>query len=214
MRRPSSLDPLLSRSVQEILSAILLEREEPWYLSDLAQRLGRTPSTLQRPLESLVRAGIIQRRMDGNRVYFARDAECPILPELQGLLAKTTGLADIVRDALRRFSRNIRAAFIFGSIAKGSERSSSDVDLFVIGDINLDELSPMLNGAETKLRRPINTTVLLPREFRAKLERHNHFLQSVRAGDKIFLVGTEHELEELGKPRTRRPARHKQIGTG
>ena len=71
MRTHSAIDSLLSRSVQEILTALLLERERPWYFRDLAKRLGRTPSTLQRPLESLVRAGIIKRWVDGNRTYFA-----------------------------------------------------------------------------------------------------------------------------------------------
>ena len=79
MRTRSLLDPLLSRSVQEILVALLVEREKPWYFRDLAKRLNRTPSTLQRPLGSLVQAGIIRKWTEGSRVYFAAEPECPII---------------------------------------------------------------------------------------------------------------------------------------
>ena len=117
MRKYSALDSLISRSTQEILTVILVERERPWYLSDLAKRLHRTPSTLTRPLAALHQAGIIRRWVDGNRIYFARDPDCPFLPDLQQLIIKTIGLADVLIRALRPFSKNIRIAFIYGSVA-------------------------------------------------------------------------------------------------
>jgi predicted nucleotidyltransferase len=213
MRTSSILDPLLSRSVQEILTAILLEREKPWYLRDLAKRLDRTPSTLQRPLDSLVKAGILRRSADGNRVYFAANLDCPVLPELRGLLTKTVGLVDILRDTLRPVSKLIRVALVFGSVAKGRERSESDVDLLIIGSVSLADLSPALGKAESRLGRPVNAIVFSPREFSSKLAAKNHFLRSVLAGERIFVAGTEHELEKLSRARPRRAARHEQVGT-
>jgi predicted nucleotidyltransferase len=210
MRTSNSLDPLLSRSVQEILTALLLEREKPWYLRDLAKRLNRTPSTLQRPLDSLVRAGILKKWTEGNRAYFAAEPGCPILPELRGLLEKTVGLLDVLGDALRRHAKFIQVAFVYGSVASGKERSESDVDLLIIGRTTLSDLSPTLSRAEDRLRRPVNATVYLPSEFAEKLARRNHFLRSVLAKEKIFVVGTAHELEELAKPKPRRTARHEQ----
>jgi predicted nucleotidyltransferase len=209
MRNTSSLDPLLSRPIQGILSAILLEREEPWYLSDLAGRLGRTPSTLQRPLDSLVTAGIIRRFTEGNRVYFARDAACPYLPELTSLLAKTVGLTDVLRRALRKYEKRVRVAFVYGSVARGEETSKSDVDLFVVGRVTLADLTPLLSRAEEELRRPVNATILSDSELVEKLRQKNHFLRSVLAKKKIFVLGTEHELERLTKPGPHRVARHK-----
>ncbi|MEX2138324.1 MAG: nucleotidyltransferase domain-containing protein [Pirellulales bacterium] len=208
MRKTSSLDPLLSRSVQELLSALILERSEPWYLSDLAHRLRRSPSTLQRPLDSLVKAGILRRWSDGNRVYFARDVDCPFLPELRGLLEKTTGLADVLRRALRSFGKRISLAFVYGSIAKGRERSTSDVDLIVVGDITLADLSSALARSERRLRRPVNATVYSVGEFREKIAKRNHFLRSVLESDRIFLAGTPDDLEELVGRRPSRNARH------
>jgi predicted nucleotidyltransferase len=213
MRTQSALDPLFSRTTQQILAAILLERNEPWYFSDLAKRLRRTPSTLQRPLDSLVRAGIVRRWAEGNRVYFGREPDCPFLPELQGILVKTVGLVEILREELRPTADKIRIAFVYGSVAKGQERAESDVDIMVIGAATLSDLSPSLHKAEKRLGRPVNATVFPPREFSAKIERKNHFLRSVLAAEKIFVLGSEHELEELKESGKSRPARHKQSGT-
>jgi predicted nucleotidyltransferase len=210
MRTGSSLDPLLSRSVQEILTALLLEREKPWYFRDLAKRLSRTPSTLQRPLESLVHAGILKKWTEGNRVYFAAEPECPLLPELRSLLEKTVGLVDVLRDILRQHAKSIQIAFVYGSVARGKERSESDVDLLVIGQTTLSDLSPALSKAEARLRRPVNVTVYSPSEFAEKVARKNHFLRSVLAKEKIFVVGTAHDLEELAKSKPRRAAHHEQ----
>lgn len=212
MRKASLLDPLLSKPVQGILSAVLLDRDEPWYLSDLAKRLGRTPSTLQRPLDSLVSAGILRRFADGNRVYYAEDAACPILPELKGLLTKTVGLADILRQALAKYGKRIEVAFIYGSMARGEETSKSDVDLLIIGDTTLKDLTPSLSRAEKELGRPVNATIFSGSEFSQKLRQKNHFLRSILATEKIFVLGTEHELEELAKPGTRRAAHDQQGG--
>jgi uncharacterized protein len=212
MRTNGALDAILSKPVQEILAAILLEREEPWYLRDLAKRLNRTPSTLQRPLEALVRAGVIKKWTDGNRAYFAADIQCPFLSDLRGLLAKTVGLVDVVREALRLHAKLIQLAFVYGSVARGDQRSESDVDLLVIGNVTLSDLSPALSRVEDRLYRPVNATVFSLREYRAKLESNNHFLQSVLAREKMFVIGARDELEKLTEPRPHRTAHHKQGG--
>lgn len=213
MRKSPAIDALLSKPVQGILAAILLERDDPWYMSDLAKRLGRTPSTIQRPLEALVNAGILKRSTAGNLVYFARDHDCPFLPELQSLLAKTVGLADILQELLRNAAKRLCVAFVYGSVARSQETSQSDVDLFIVGEATLAELTPTLLKAEKRLGRPVNATILSPAEFREKLARKNHFLRSVLAKEKIFVLGTEHVLEELSEQGTGRTARHKQSGT-
>ena len=211
MRTIGPLDPILSKSVQEILVALLLEREAAWYLRDLAKRLNRTPSTLQRPLEVLVRAGIIKKWTDGNRAYFAADTQCPFLSDLCGLLEKTVGLVDVLRKILQPHAKCISIAFVYGSVARGRQRSESDIDLLVIGNVTLSDVSPDLTRAEERLRRPVNATVYSPREFRAKLLSKNHFLRSVLTKEKIFVKGTPDDLERLTELRPHRTARHEQV---
>jgi predicted nucleotidyltransferase len=212
MRNSPALDSLLSRTTQAILVSLLLERDRPWYLSDLARRLRRTPSTLQRPLESLVDAGILTRSVDGNRVYYAPNAACPFLPELRGLLRKTIGLADVLRDGLAPFAKRLRAAFVYGSVARGEEIPGSDVDLFLLGDVTLADLTPTLRKLEERLGRPVNATIQSPDDFSTKLAGGNHFLRSILANEKMFVLGTNDDLERLSTKRPRRPSRRQQGG--
>src|SRR5207245_9892775 len=144
MRRKSRIDALFPAIKKTILASMLMRPERWWYLSDLAHQLSVPPSSLQRALAALVGAGILRRRRDGNRVYFQPDPDCPFLPELRGLMTKTAGLLDVLREALAPFASSIRWAFVYGSIARSAERSSSDVDLMVIGQVGLAEIAPAI----------------------------------------------------------------------
>src|SRR5436190_13240528 len=156
MRKSSALDALLPQTRQRILAATVLNPDRWWYLSDLAHHLLVRPSSLQRELTALVDAGILRRRRDGNRVYYQPDPACPFLRELQGLLIKTAGLADVLKEALQPFSDLIDFAFIYGSVARNQEVSESDIDLMIIGPVRLVELSSALREAERRIQRVIN----------------------------------------------------------
>lgn len=203
MRKVSPLDTLLPRTIQGILAATLLAPQKGWYLSDLARHLRRTPSSLQGPLAALVDAGILQRKKEGNRVYFEVDPQCPFLSELQGIIAKTVGLVDVLRDALQPFSTRIIAAFVYGSVARSRERSSSDVDLMVIGTVGLSDIAPTLKQAEERLGRPVNATVYAIGEFAKKLATGHYFVRSVLDKEKLFVLGSEHDLEKAASRRPR-----------
>ena len=183
------LDALFPRIRQDILAALLLRPEQRWYLSDLAKHLKVTPSSLQRELASLTEAGILRREASGNRVYYQANVDHPLRPELQGMFAKTVGLADKVREALEPFWDRIETAFIFGSVARGERISESDVDLLLVGMVGLSELALPLRELERALQIPVNVTHYAPEEFREKLSLNNHFLRAVLGGEKITLKG-------------------------
>lgn len=112
-----------------MLAATVMHPDRWWFLADLARHLGVSPSSLQRELQSLVEAGILIRREGGKHVYFQPDPNCPVLPELQGIMTKTLGLVDILRAAMAPFGEAIRVAFVYGSMARSEQLSESDVDL-------------------------------------------------------------------------------------
>ncbi|MCK4340787.1 MAG: transcriptional regulator [Phycisphaerae bacterium] len=212
MRKTSPLDALLSKNLQAILAATLMQPERWWYLSDLAKHLHRTPSSLQRPLAALVESGILRRREDGNRVYFQPDPECPFLSELQSIIVKTVGLVEFLRELLEPLRNRIDCAFVYGSIARAEEVASSDIDLMLIGDATRFDFTPALREAENRLNRPVNATVYKRDEFAKKLSVGNHFLQAVLDKEKLFIVGSEHDLERARTAKTRRRRAHKQAG--
>lgn len=195
MRKQKIIKALFSDTRGLILAKLLLHPEKWWFLSDLASHLGKTPSSLQRELISLSLSGILEKRTDGKRVYYRASSDCPILNELQNIFIKTTGVADVVKNSLKSFFTDIDFMFIFGSIARGEELSSSDVDLLIVGAISLSQIAPKLRRIESSLMREVNPVVLTLAEFEKRVKEKNHFVMNVINSEKIFLKGEREYLE-------------------
>jgi predicted nucleotidyltransferase len=196
MRNTPALAALFPTVRGEVLVATLAQPDKWWYLSELAQFLGTTPSSLQRELKALVHGGILQRRREGTRVYFKADTRSPLFPELRGLVEKTAGLLPTLRLVLRPFQSRIDCAFVYGSLARNQEHALSDVDLLVIGTVGVADLAPALRKAESRLGREVNVTNYSPREFRKKVAANDHFLSEVLRAPKEFVKGHQRDLDE------------------
>ena len=145
-------------------------------------------------MRQLSDAGLIVRKTVGNLVFYQANRKSPVFSELRGLLLKTAGVRDVLREALAPLKNRIEVAFVYGSIAAQRDRAESDVDLMIVGDATFDEVVPRLSGAGKKLRREINPTIYPVREFRSKLDSGNHFLTSVLQSKKLFIFGNENDL--------------------
>ena len=110
---------------------------------------------------------------------------------------KTSGLAGVLRKALLPESA-VRLAFVFGSVASGEENALSDIDLMVIGSLGLRTLVSRLSGVATQLGRELNPHIFSGAEFGRRKKSGDHFLTTVLAAPRLFLIGDEHELEGLG----------------
>jgi predicted nucleotidyltransferase len=196
MRTKTLISALFPKARRAVLATTLMHPDRWWFLADLARQIGVGSSSLQREMESLVEVGILLRRQEGRQVYFKPDPNCPILYELQGIMTKTLGLVDVLREALGPFRKSLQAAFVYGSIARCEELSESDVDLMLIGDASLADLSPALHKAEQRLAREVNPTLLSAEEFAKKLKQGHHFLKTVLGSDKLFILGSHDDLAE------------------
>ena len=196
MRNIRAIDALFPKTRQGILAATLLRPEKTWYVSELARRMGVPSSSLQRELQSLAMAGILETHRQGRMVYYQANVDSPIFQELRGLLLKTAGLVDVLADALKPVASKIRIAFVYGSIASGTDQSDSDIDLLVIGAVSPVDLALPLRQAREQLGREINPTVYTPSEFRKKRAAKDHFLTAVLDKPMLFVVGNS---DELGK---------------
>jgi DNA-binding transcriptional ArsR family regulator len=152
LRNSRALDALISRTKQQILAATLLQPSRSWYLLELARHLGVRPSSLQRELKKLAQTGVLQKRTNGNRVYFQADPAFPIRPELASILAKTVGVIDVLREDLFPLKDRITVAFVYGSMATSTERSDSDIDLMVVGSSALSEIAKLLTECRWQCR--------------------------------------------------------------
>lgn len=197
MRKTSVLGSLFAQVRQGILAATLTQLDKWWYLSELADSLGRSASSLQRELSSLVASGILARRREGRRAYFKAETKSPVFPELRWLFEKTAGLIAMLEQMLKLLGNAIRCAFIYGSVAQSQEHAMSDVDLMVIGRAGVADLSPALRKAEHHLGREVNVTAYSLEEFRAKVKSRDHFLTAVLQRDKRFVKGDQSDLDEI-----------------
>lgn len=185
--------------MQAILAVLYGRPDEEFYLRELARSSGTTASSLQRDLAALARAGIVLRTARGHQVYFRANRACPVFDELRGLVVKTFGVAEILRQALRPLADRIDAAFVYGSVARGEERAGSDVDLFLVGEAGFGEVIEALAPAQRRLAREINPTIFPREEFARKVRAGNHFLATVLEGRKLYLMGGKDELESLAR---------------
>jgi predicted nucleotidyltransferase len=192
--------PSLFGKTRQTLLALLYSRADEEHLQEsLIQLAGLGRGAVQRELEFLARAGVVRRTVRGRQVYFQANPDCPIYAELRGLVVKTAGVADALRAALSPLAGRIRVAFVYGSVAKGTEDRASDVDVMVIGDASFAEVSDALGYAQKAIGREVNPSVYAAADFRTKLAAKQHFLRTVLKADKIFLIGDEHELGRLAK---------------
>jgi predicted nucleotidyltransferase len=199
MRNASALDALLPKTRQGILAATLVQPDKAWYVSELARRMGVPSSSLQRELQELTGAGILKSHRKGRMVYYQANPDSPLFPELRGLLLKTAGLVDVLRDALKSLAARITLALVYGSIASGGERSESDIDLMVIGSVSPADLALPLRRAREQLGRDINPTVYSVPEFNRKRTAKDHFLSHVLTNPRLIVLGSENDLGKASR---------------
>jgi predicted nucleotidyltransferase len=184
----------------KVLSLFMLNAGSEYYLREIAQRTGLAVRSVQRAVEDLCEIQILEREKRGNSIYFRLNGENPIVADLKGVFLKTVGLGDLLRDALSE-NAQIDAAFIYGSIAKGEETATSDIDLALIGEIPPSELSDLLSDLEERTGREINTTSFTREEWRERIASGDHFATTLLREPKYMLIGHDEELKTLGRAR-------------
>jgi predicted nucleotidyltransferase len=201
---------LFGQTRQRILTLLFGHSGERFYQRRIIEAVGLGSGTVQRDLERLWRSGLLTRSVEGRQVYFQANRQCPVFAELHGIVRKTFGVAQTLKEALAPIADRIRVAFIFGSVATGTETSMSDVDVFVVGDnLPLSEVVSAIAEAQRDLGREINPSLYPTTEFCRKLAEGQHFISNVVAGQKMFLIGDERELKRLAQIRVAQGAQNK-----
>lgn len=206
-RRPIDLGTLFFGSYRrQVLALLLLHPDEAFHLREIARVTHTQPGTLRRELAQLAEAGVLARERVGNLVRYRADPACPIYDELRGILKKTAGVADVLREALAGLSERVVAAFVYGSVAGGKERRSSDIDLMVVGTVAFEEVVAAVHPYQEQLRREINPNVYSVNEFTKKAKEKKSFLSRVLSEPKLFILGTANDLGKLGSDRKTKAA--------
>ena len=182
-----------SRIRAKILGWFFTHPEESFFVRQIATILREDPTNLSREMSKLENLGILTSKKIGNTKHFQANPHCAFFRELKGLVLKTAGVAGQIKVALERLT-GVQFAFIYGSYAKGEEKAHSDVDLMIIGDVDVNQLDPLASSLEKRLGREVNYLLFSQVEFQAKKRAKDGFLMDVLGEVKIMVIGNENEL--------------------
>ena len=188
-------DILSSRVRAEVFRLLFGLEQDELHLREMERRSSLNVATVRQDLKKLAKLGLVKSRRDGNRLYYSANWSHPLYQDIHNLVLKTAALVEVLYRAIGK--KGVRVAFVFGSVAKGTPGAESDVDLMVIGELGLRELSRRLGRASEDLGREVNPHVFGPKEFVRRRKAEEHFLSNVMASPKIFIVGTEDDLRTM-----------------
>ncbi len=198
---------LFSKVQQRVLALIFGQPERSFYMSEIVRNVQSGTGAVERELSRLQRSGLVSVERIGNQKHYRANHQSPIFAELQSLVIKTVALIEPLRKSLQPFSETIKAAFVYGSVARGTDTAHSDIDLMVIGDeLNYSELYAALQDVEDVLRRRISPTFLSLKDWQRKASGKGSFVSKVDASPKIFVFGSEKDLsyEQRGTRQSRK----------
>ena len=188
---------LLGQTRSSVLSALFLHPDKSLHVRELARATGASPGSLHRELRALSDLGLLLRQEVGRQVHYQANPQCPVFAELAGLLRKTAGVADVLRDALVPLGKRVALAFVYGSVAAGTERPGSDVDVMLLGSAGFADVALALADVQATLGREVNPTPMTTKDFARKLAAGDGFARSVAASPKIWLIGGEDDFAKL-----------------
>jgi uncharacterized protein len=190
-------DTLFGRTRGSVLSVLYGHVGEAFYLRQLARLTKIALGPVQREVRQLVDSGLVTRKIVGAQTLYSANEANPVFAEIKSLVTKTVGMHDVLYAALDPLRKKINLALVYGSVARSGETERSDVDLMVVGRVDFSIVVEKLAAAQKTLNREINPTVYSVKEFRSKVR--GNFLKTVLADKKLFIIGDENVLRELGQ---------------
>lgn len=188
-------DALFTRTQQRVLGLLFGQPERSYTVSELIAATGAGSGAVQREVARLIASGLLTMRPLGNQKRYQANAQAPVYSELTGIVQKTFGLADPLREALGPLARDIVAAFVYGSVAKRTDTASSDIDLMIVSDtLRYPDVLGALHALIEQMGREINPTIYSRAELAKRLKARNAFVTRVLEQPKIWLIGNEHDL--------------------
>jgi predicted nucleotidyltransferase len=177
---------------QRVLGLLFGQPRRRFQSAELIRLAGSGTGAVHRLLQRLASTGLVAVTRDGNQKYYEAQRESPVFEELHGLIVKTVGVVDPLRSALAPLADRIDLAFVFGSVAKGTERAGSDIDLLVVtDDLAYADIYAALALAEQTLARTINPTVFTRAEWKRKRSRNDSFAARIDTQRKLFVIGND-----------------------
>jgi len=188
---------LLGRTRAAVLRELYANPDRRISFNELVRRVKSGVGAISRELAMLIDAGLVTEQREGHQRFVSAGISSPLFPELKALIAKASGAPEFIREALRGLEDQIEIALIFGSVAKGTERGDSDLDLFVIGTTGYSVVNQRMYAVEERLGRRVQTLYFDPTSATDRASLQKSSTHAMLSGPKVFVVGDEAGLEAL-----------------
>jgi predicted nucleotidyltransferase len=195
-KRQTSLAGALFTPVQQrVLGLLFGQPDRRFQSNELIRVAGSGTGAVHRQLQRLAAVDLVTVTHIGSQKFYRANASSPVFTELHGLIAKTVGVVEPLRRALAPLADRIHAAVVYGSVAKGTDRADSDIDLLVLSDsVRHDDVYAALAPAEQELGRSVNPTLLSPESWRGKRAVPDSFASRVAQSPHLVVLGSEDDL--------------------
>lgn len=194
----SLADALFPKVRQRVLALFFGNPERSFFSNEVVGLAQSGTGAVQRELASLAQAGLLTVSARGNQKHYKANTEAPVFEELRGLVLKTSGLADVLRIALAPLSEQVKAAFVYGSVAKRQDTATSDIDLMVVSEsLGYADLFAAVEEASERLGRKVNPTIYAPADLAKRIKQQSAFATRVLTQDKIWIIGNEDKLYDV-----------------
>ena len=188
-------DALFTRTQQSVLDLLFGQPAQSFYTNEIIRRSGGGSGAVQRELSRLVRSGLVSVERVGSQKHYRANPESPLFGELCSIMRKTVALVEPLKLALAPLLPEIELAFVYGSVAKGGDTASSDVDLMIVSDsLSYADVFSILEPVSAGMGRVIQPTLYSRDELEKRISTDNAFVKRVLAQPKIWVVGKESEL--------------------
>ena len=196
------LERLFTSKVRvRLLTLFLTHPNEAYYIREISRITGATYNNVRLELQNLAELGLILSERRANATYYRVNVEHFLIPDLKNLILKTVAIGDRLREALSALEE-VQLVFIYGSTARGTDLGSSDIDLMIIGEVDLDALDRTIDHIEEEIGRTVNYSIFSQDEWHERVAQEHSFVMDILNHDKVFLIGDEDALSELGTGRT------------
>jgi hypothetical protein len=186
-------DFMISRVRVKLVKIFFSQPKELYYVRQLTRLADEEINAVRRELKNMDKHGILKKEKRGNRLYYFLDPSYDFFEDLLSLVAKTTGLGDALRTNKKKLGK-VKFAMLSGKFVRHLDRQSSDVDLLVVGDIVIPELSLLIQQEEKRRKTEINYTVMTEDEFIFRKKRRDPFLVAILSNSRVMIIGDEENL--------------------
>jgi predicted nucleotidyltransferase len=193
----SLADALFTTTQQRVLALLFGQPARSFYASELIDRTGSGSGAVQRELKRLASSGLVTVKRIGNQKHYQANPDSPVFEELCSLVKKTVAMAEPIRTAIEPLTDRIELAMLYGSVVKGMDTATSDIDILIVADgLTLEDVYTALAPVEADLERKVSPTLYTPQELADRKAADNPFVARVLAGEHLVLIDKKNEPSE------------------